>query len=70
MAVERACDSGISPAGSAERPSKSRSELPSLLTTAEVAEFLAVSERTVRRLVARGRLPCIRVGGQVRYSAV
>jgi len=38
-----------------------------LLTLREVAEYLAVSERTVRRLVAAGELPCLRVGSQIRF---
>jgi len=42
--------------------------LPRLLTLPEVAEFLAVSERTVRRLVAERQLPCVRVGCQLRFD--
>lgn len=38
-----------------------------LLTTAEVAELLRVSQRTVRRLREGGGLPWVRIGGQVRY---
>lgn len=37
-----------------------------LLTLAQVAEQLAVSLRTVERLVARGELAVVRVGRQVR----
>jgi len=33
-----------------------------LLTTAEVAKFLKVSEATVSRLAKRGQLPAIKVG--------
>jgi excisionase family DNA binding protein len=36
-----------------------------LLTTEQVAELLAVSERTVRRL----RVPTVRLGRLVRYKA-
>lgn len=39
-----------------------------LLNTHESAEQLAVSERTVRRLIARGDLPAVRVGRTVRVS--
>ena len=37
----------------------------SLLTLGDVAEFLSVSERTVRRLVASGALPSIQLGRRV-----
>lgn len=42
--------------------------LPALLTLAEVAEFLAVSEHTVRRLVRARKLPCLRIGIQLRFD--
>ena len=38
------------------------------LTCAEVAAVLRVSLRTVRRLIAAGRIPHIRVGKQLRVS--
>jgi excisionase family DNA binding protein len=38
----------------------------SLLTLREVAGQLAVSPRTVRRLVAVGGLHCVRIGRQIR----
>jgi excisionase family DNA binding protein len=38
-----------------------------LMTVREVADFLGVHEKTVLRLVAKGRLPCVRVGRSVRY---
>lgn len=37
--------------------------LPRLLTLPEVAAFLSVSPKTVRRL----RIPCFRIGRSVRY---
>jgi len=40
--------------------------LPHLLTLPEVAVFLSVSPKTVRRLVSRG-LPCVRLGRVVRF---
>ena len=43
------------------------SELIRLLKPAEAARFLAVSERTVKRLTARGELPHVRVGGSMRF---
>jgi excisionase family DNA binding protein len=42
--------------------------LTKLLTYPEVADALGVSQMTVRRLVARGDLPIIRVGRQVRFD--
>jgi excisionase family DNA binding protein len=38
-----------------------------LLTTKQVAERLALSEPTVRRLARRGFLPRVRIGGSVRF---
>jgi excisionase family DNA binding protein len=37
-----------------------------LLTLKEVARRLALSERTVRRLISAGVLPCARIGGVLR----
>ena len=34
----------------------------------EVADYLAVSERTVRRLIAADDLPCLRIGSQIRFD--
>ncbi len=39
-----------------------------LLTLGDVAEYLRVSPRTVRRLVSRHRLPCVRLGRVLRFS--
>jgi excisionase family DNA binding protein len=41
---------------------------PSLLTYRDIAERLAVSVMTVRRMAARGELPLVRVGGLVRFE--
>ena len=41
--------------------------LPRLLTLPEVAAFLSVSEKSIRRLVAYQRIPCLRVGRQLRF---
>jgi excisionase family DNA binding protein len=38
------------------------------LTVAETAAKLHVSEKTVRRLIAKGALPALRVGGAVRVD--
>lgn len=41
---------------------------PKFFTLAEAAGILRVSPRTVRRLVCRGELACVRVGRSVRIS--
>ncbi len=38
-----------------------------LLTIAELADLLQLSERTIRRMVAAQRIPCLRVGRQIRF---
>ncbi len=43
------------------------SGLERLLTLPEVADLLRLSEKTVHRLVARRRMPCVRVGRSVRF---
>lgn len=42
-----------------------RSSEDELLTVAEVADYLRVSERFVRKLIAEGRLPAAKVGARV-----
>ncbi|WP_332660886.1 helix-turn-helix domain-containing protein [Brevundimonas sp.] len=42
--------------------------LPKFLTVQEVADNLAVSDKTVRRLIDRGDLPRHKLGRQVRIS--
>jgi excisionase family DNA binding protein len=49
-----------------ETASAAPARLPQLLTVAEVAEGLRVSAKTIRRMVARGDLPVIRIGRAVR----
>jgi excisionase family DNA binding protein len=39
-----------------------------LLSLRATAERLSVSTRTVRRLVATGQLPALKVGGQLRFD--
>jgi excisionase family DNA binding protein len=57
-------------------PQEARSEASSrpgvlvpLLTLHEVAAFLRLNSRTVRRLTAAGKLPSVRVCGRLRYEA-
>jgi excisionase family DNA binding protein len=42
--------------------------LAALLTLAEVAALLRINERTIRRMVATRRLPCVRIGRQIRFT--
>lgn len=37
-----------------------------MLSVKEIAKFLSVSKRTVQRMVKRGELDAVRVGGQIR----
>ena len=39
-----------------------------LLTIRDLAEYLGVSEKTVRRLQAAGRIPFVRVGRGIRFD--
>jgi excisionase family DNA binding protein len=38
-----------------------------LLTLADAAKYLSVGQRTLARLTAEGKLPCVRIGRAVRY---
>ena len=38
-----------------------------LLTVSELAETLRTSEKTIRRMVAARRIPCVRIGRQIRF---
>jgi excisionase family DNA binding protein len=42
--------------------------LPRLFTIAEVAEYLGISQRTVRRMIKTRVLPVIRIGRSMRVS--
>ena len=46
----------------------SSQDLVPLLTLPEVADLLRTSEKTIRRLVAARRLPCVRLGRQLRFD--
>jgi excisionase family DNA binding protein len=56
-----------------ERPTEERDALNGphalvpLLTLEEVAQHLRLSPRTIRRLVATGKLPCARLAGRLRF---
>jgi len=40
-----------------------------LLTSSEVANILAVSERTLWKLTKAGDIPCVHIGRSVRYDS-
>jgi excisionase family DNA binding protein len=42
--------------------------MPEYLTVSEVAQQLRLAEGTVYRLVARGRLPAVRLGRAIRFD--
>jgi len=42
--------------------------LPELLTIAEVATFLRVNPKTIRRWVTARRIPCLRIGTRIRFD--
>lgn len=41
---------------------------PGLLTVGEVAEMLRVTKETVYRWTQRRKIPCIRLGRQIRFD--
>jgi len=41
-----------------------------LVSVADAARFLSVSTRTVRRLITKGDIPIVRIGGSVRIAVV
>jgi len=44
------------------------SDYPEILTLQQTAELLQVSERTVQRMVKRGQMPGVQIGGQWRFD--
>ncbi|MBU0741450.1 helix-turn-helix domain-containing protein [bacterium] len=45
-----------------------RSDYPEILTLQQAAELLQVSERTIQRMVKRGKMPGSQIGGQWRFD--
>lgn len=43
-------------------------ELEQLLTIPELAERLCLSDKTIRRMVVREHMPCVRLGRQLRFA--
>jgi excisionase family DNA binding protein len=65
-APRSALSAGINgPADSAEH--RSESEFPALLTLEELSRALRVNPRTIRRMVAARRIPCVRLGRRLRF---
>lgn len=51
-----------------ERGRSGIADLPRLLTIGEVAEYLGVTERHIRRLVAERRIPFVKWGHLLRFD--
>ena len=68
MASERALDLDSSASVGRVRTHTAGVDLHRLLTIEQVAAFLSVSPKTVRRLVTGRRLPCIRLGRVLRFQ--
>jgi len=45
-----------------------RQTLTPLLTADEVADLLSISPKTIYAWAESGRLPCVRLGGRVRFD--
>jgi excisionase family DNA binding protein len=43
-------------------------DAPQLLTIKEFSEIVQVSEKTLYRLASQGKIPCIRIGRNVRFT--
>lgn len=43
-------------------------EYPEILTLPQAAALLQVSERTIQRMVKRGQMPGVQIGGQWRFD--
>jgi excisionase family DNA binding protein len=43
-------------------PRKTTADLPTLVSVSQIAEATGLSNKTVRRLIAAGKLPAIRLG--------
>ena len=54
-----------SAAGSSAGP---EAELTRLLTIPQLAKYLSISPKTVRRWVAMRRIPCVRIGTRIRFD--
>jgi excisionase family DNA binding protein len=47
---------------------KSKSVAPQLISVADAAVYLSVSSRTIRRLITKGDIPIVRIGGSIRIA--
>ena len=64
MSIDRAA---IISGHGGQRHQMGRDALEQLLTLHELADRLQLSEKTIRRMIADGRLPCVRLGRQLRF---
>jgi excisionase family DNA binding protein len=46
---------------------KKLAAFPRAITTEELSNLLAISKRTIQRWTRLGSLPCLRLGGQIRF---
>lgn len=60
---------GTTPGGTSMRPDHVKAANRRLLSTEEVAEALCVTPKTVRRWIARGELPAVKLHRQWRIRA-
>lgn len=58
----------MNPAAPTGNPADPDTLTPRLITFPEAAKFFSVSERHLRNLVARGEIPCCRLGRSIRFS--
>jgi excisionase family DNA binding protein len=60
---------GLQPVGQAQPGGSVKEVRPQrLLPVADAADYLGVSRATVERLVHRGELPIVKIGGSTRYD--
>jgi excisionase family DNA binding protein len=67
MRAERAAWTGSEHPGGSGTDDRGHA-LPQLLTLTEVATLLKLNERTIRRMISTRRLPCVRIGRQLRFD--
>ncbi len=68
MSPERAQESVLGSSAASNRLASSPVTTAPLLTIAEVAKLLAISERSVKRLLTRRGLRCVRLGRSLRFD--
>ena len=66
-AVSARTDLIIESAPPAASPNPTNGTIAPLLTITDVARLLRTSEKTVRRMITARRIPCLRIGRQIRF---